>query len=98
MLENGPAGLSRIRLIFALQVLDECLVLPHVEPVIEVGQPVIATARPGRARFQAFSSRNLPYAFCSAFCRTEQVTRIAISAWSRSATAVKPAAVIPWVR
>ena len=41
MLENGPAGLSRIRLIFTLQILDERLVLPHVEPVIEVGQPVV---------------------------------------------------------
>ena len=41
MLENGPTGLRRIRLIFTLQILDERLVLPHVEPVVEVRQPVI---------------------------------------------------------
>ena len=40
MLEHGAAGLRRVSLVLSLEVLDERLVLTHVEAVIEVGQPL----------------------------------------------------------
>ena len=43
MLQHRPTGLRRVGLVLALHVLDKGLVLPHVEPVVEVGQPLVKT-------------------------------------------------------
>ena len=53
-------------------------------------QPVSAIARPGRARFQGISSRNLPNTFCSALARTVQVMSTAMSESSSAVSGMQP--------
>ena len=40
MLQHSAAGLRRVSLVLPLEILDEGLVLTHIEAVIEVGEPL----------------------------------------------------------